>query len=48
MDMKVSETAAVSAVPAPDRTVVPILAAISVSHLLNDLIQSLIPAVYRS
>ena len=46
MDMKVSETAAVSAVPAPDRTVVPILAAISVSHLLNDMIQSLIPAIY--
>jgi FSR family fosmidomycin resistance protein-like MFS transporter len=46
MDMKVSETAAVGAAPAQDRTVVPILAAISVSHLLNDLIQSLIPAVY--
>lgn len=32
--------------PSPERTVVPILAAISVSHLLNDTIQSLIPAIY--
>src|SRR5918911_565606 len=35
--------------PAPaamERVAVPILAAISVSHLLNDLIQSLLPAIY--
>src|SRR5436309_2477910 len=30
----------------PDRTVFPILAAISVSHCLNDTIQSLISAIY--
>ncbi|MGO4525727.1 MFS transporter [Microvirga sp. 2MCAF35] len=30
----------------PERIAVPILAAISVSHLLNDLIQSLLPAIY--
>ena len=30
----------------PERVAVPILAAISVSHLLNDLIQSLLPAIY--
>ena len=28
------------------RTVVPVLAAISFSHLLNDTIQSLLPAIY--
>ncbi len=32
--------------PAIERTVFPILIAISVSHLLNDTIQSLIPAIY--
>lgn len=32
--------------PTPSRTVFPILVALSVSHLLNDSIQSLIPAVY--
>nr|WP_262030310.1 MFS transporter [Microvirga sp. Mcv34] len=31
---------------APERVAVPILAAISVSHMLNDLIQSLLPAIY--
>jgi FSR family fosmidomycin resistance protein-like MFS transporter len=46
MDMKVRETAATGAAVAKDATVVPILAAISFSHLLNDLIQSLIPALY--
>ena len=30
----------------PERVAVPILAAISVSHMLNDLIQSLLPAIY--
>ncbi len=29
-----------------ERVAVPVLAAISVSHLLNDLIQSLLPAIY--
>ncbi|MFL4996590.1 MAG: MFS transporter, partial [Microvirga sp.] len=29
-----------------ERVAVPILAAISVSHMLNDLIQSLLPAIY--
>ncbi|MBA1158389.1 MFS transporter [Microvirga sp. Marseille-Q2068] len=33
-------------VVSPERVAVPILAAISVSHLLNDLIQSLLPAIY--
>lgn len=39
----------IAAAPAPtkaERVAVPILAAISVSHLLNDLIQSLLPAIY--
>src|SRR5690349_24104437 len=45
MDMKVSEAAPVAA-PVVNRLAVPVLAAISISHLLNDLIQSLIPAVY--
>jgi FSR family fosmidomycin resistance protein-like MFS transporter len=46
MDMKLPETAGTGLAAAKDRTVVPILAAISFSHLLNDLIQSLIPALY--
>ena len=46
MDMKLRETAATGIAVAKDATVVPILAAISFSHLLNDLIQSLIPALY--
>ena len=43
-----SETAARAAAPpvTPDRTAVGILAAVSVSHLLNDTIQSLLPAIY--
>jgi MFS transporter, FSR family, fosmidomycin resistance protein len=45
MDMKVGEGAAAPA-KAGEGTVVAILAAISVSHLLNDLIQSLLPAIY--
>ena len=45
MDMKVGESAAAPA-KAGEGTVVAILAAISVSHLLNDLIQSLLPAIY--
>src|SRR5689334_21853332 len=35
-----------SRIVSPERVAVPILAAISVSHLLNDLIQSLLPAIY--
>jgi FSR family fosmidomycin resistance protein-like MFS transporter len=46
MDMKLHETAATGVAAAKDATVVPILVAISFSHLLNDLIQSLIPALY--
>src|SRR5215211_6220415 len=53
MDMKVDASvaapASAAAVPARkvgEGTVVAILAAISVSHLLNDLIQSLLPAIY--
>jgi MFS transporter, FSR family, fosmidomycin resistance protein len=45
MDMKVGDVGA-SGVTPKSRTVVPVLAAISFSHLLNDLIQSLIPAIY--
>ena len=32
--------------PTPSGTVVPVLAAVSVCHLLNDLVQALLPAVY--
>src|SRR3954452_804286 len=46
MDMKVGESNAAPARKAGEGTVVVILAAISVSHLLNDLIQSLLPAIY--
>ena len=45
MDMRVGESAAAPA-KAGEGTIVAILAAISVSHLLNDLIQSLLPAIY--
>ena len=45
MDAKVAAVAPV-AVFTPERTVYPILAAISVSHCLNDTLQSLIPAIY--
>ena len=44
-----TESSAISVAPArpsAERVAVPILAAISVSHLLNDLIQSLLPAIY--
>jgi MFS transporter, FSR family, fosmidomycin resistance protein len=43
--MRVGESAAAPA-KAGEGTIVAILAAISVSHLLNDLIQSLLPAIY--
>lgn len=46
MDMKRGAPEDKSAIIPKDRTVVPVLAAISFSHLLNDLIQSLIPAIY--
>ncbi|HUR57062.1 MAG TPA: MFS transporter [Opitutaceae bacterium] len=39
-------TAALSPPPPRDETAMPVLAALSVSHLLNDTIQSLIPALY--
>jgi len=44
-----AESSAISVAPArpsAERLAVPILAAISVSHLLNDLMQSLLPAIY--
>jgi FSR family fosmidomycin resistance protein-like MFS transporter len=44
-----TKSPALSAAPAQitaERVAVPILAAVSVSHLLNDLIQSLLPAIY--
>lgn len=44
-----NQTPAMSAAPLPvsaEKVAVPILAAISVSHMLNDLIQSLLPAIY--
>ena len=44
-----TESSAISVAPArpsAERVAVPILAAISVSHLLNDLMQSLLPAIY--
>jgi MFS transporter, FSR family, fosmidomycin resistance protein len=46
MDMKVDRPTAARVRPSANRTVVPVLVAISFSHLLNDLIQSLIPALY--
>jgi FSR family fosmidomycin resistance protein-like MFS transporter len=46
MDMKVDGSASAQALVFERRTVVPVLAAVSFSHLLNDLIQSLIPATY--
>ncbi|MBM6592535.1 MFS transporter [Microvirga pudoricolor] len=46
MDTKSTIAPATPAMTRPERVAVPILAAISVSHLLNDLIQSLIPAIY--
>ncbi|MCG7391796.1 MFS transporter [Microvirga sp. ACRRW] len=46
MDSKSPAFAAAPARASIERVTVPILAAISVSHLLNDLIQSLLPAIY--
>src|SRR5215212_5022137 len=42
----VTLTPLVESAPAPERTAVRILAAVSASHLLNDTIQSLLPAIY--
>jgi MFS transporter, FSR family, fosmidomycin resistance protein len=36
----------IAAAPSPERTVLAVLGAISVCHLLNDTIQSLLPAIY--
>src|SRR3954470_8088487 len=44
--MKVAIEQPHGATAAPNRTAVRVLAAISVSHLLNDTIQSLIPSIY--
>jgi FSR family fosmidomycin resistance protein-like MFS transporter len=46
MDTKSSAMPAAPLQASAERVAVPILAAVSVSHLLNDLIQSLLPAVY--
>jgi FSR family fosmidomycin resistance protein-like MFS transporter len=46
MDTKSTIAPAMPAVARPEGVAVPILVAISFSHLLNDLIQSLIPAIY--
>jgi FSR family fosmidomycin resistance protein-like MFS transporter len=46
MDTKSPLMPAASLQTSAERVAVPILAAISVSHLLNDLIQSLLPAIY--
>ena len=46
MDTKPPATAAAPVRPAAESVAVPILAAISVSHMLNDVIQSLLPAIY--
>jgi MFS transporter, FSR family, fosmidomycin resistance protein len=46
MDMKVDQPTTAQQPSAASRTVVPVLIAISFSHFLNDLIQSLIPALY--
>jgi len=46
MDTKSPAFTTAPASVAVERVAVPILAAISVSHLLNDLIQSLLPAIY--
>ena len=36
----------ISVAPSPERTVLAVLGAISLCHLLNDTIQSLLPAIY--
>jgi FSR family fosmidomycin resistance protein-like MFS transporter len=46
MDTKSPAFAAAPVRTSIERVTIPILAAISVSHLLNDLIQSLLPAIY--
>ena len=46
MDTKASAAAAVPPAFKPQGVATAVLAAISVSHLLNDLIQSMIPALY--
>ncbi|RDI59108.1 MFS transporter [Microvirga subterranea] len=46
MDMKSPAVTATPARTVAEGVAVPILAAISISHLLNDLIQSLLPAIY--
>ena len=46
MDTKPPTAAAAPVRPAAESVAVPILAAISVSHMLNDVIQSLLPAIY--
>jgi MFS transporter, FSR family, fosmidomycin resistance protein len=46
MDTKSPAMPTASLQTSAERVAVPILAAISVSHLLNDLIQSLLPAIY--
>ncbi|HZB61671.1 MAG TPA: MFS transporter [Microvirga sp.] len=46
MDTKPPATAAAPVRPAAESVAVPILAAISISHMLNDVIQSLLPAIY--
>ncbi|HZW47766.1 MAG TPA: MFS transporter [Microvirga sp.] len=46
MDTKSPAFAAAPVRTSVERVTIPILAAISVSHLLNDLIQSLLPAIY--
>ena len=46
LDMALQETAAAPARPHIEHTVFAVIAAVSLGHLLNDLMQSLIPAVY--
>ncbi|WP_210485040.1 MFS transporter [Microvirga antarctica] len=46
MDTKSPLTSAAPVQPIVEKAALPILAAISFSHLLNDLIQSLLPAIY--
>src|SRR5215211_595954 len=46
MDMKVAQPTTLQVPSRANRTILPVLIAISISHLLNDLVQSLIPALY--
>ena len=41
-------TASATTASLPQRAMMPVLIALSVTHLLNDMIQSLIPAIIRS